>query len=127
MVVPPCYETVHWRIFKDPIRVHKRQIDELNRLLAWRVNKETCKVDTSGILSDDGNRIKANRAVQYLHEEKHDVVFCECRDWPSKFEGDNEWCDAWSDDVEYDRLFKRPYSFDSNGQWLPDHSPYNQN
>jgi hypothetical protein len=24
-------------------------------------------------------------------------------------------------------LFKRPYSFDSNGQWLPDHSPYNQN
>jgi Eukaryotic-type carbonic anhydrase len=37
-LVPPCWETVHWRLMKDPIRVPQRQIDELNRLLAWRLS-----------------------------------------------------------------------------------------
>ena len=66
MLVPPRWDTVHWRLMKDPIRVHKRQIDDLYRLLAWRLNPDTCKVDTAGILSDDGNWIKATRASTIL-------------------------------------------------------------
>jgi hypothetical protein len=118
-VVPPCFETVHWRPMKDPIRVHKRQIAELNRLLAWRLNPDTCEVDTAGVLSDDGNTIKANREIQYYHE-LHRMVFCECKDWPSKFEGDKEWCDDWEEDTDYTRFYEHPYSFDSGGKWLPD-------
>ena len=119
MVVPPCYDTVHWRPMKDPIRVHKRQIDELQRLLAWRLNEDTCNVDTAGVLSDDGNRIKANREIQYYHST-HRKVFCECKNWPSKFEGDKEWCKDWAEDVDYTRFYEHPYSFESNGEWLPD-------
>lgn len=118
-VVPPCFETVHWRPMKDPIRVHKRQIAELNRLLAWRLNPDTCEVDTAGVVSDDGNTIKANREIQYYHET-HRMVFCECKDWPSKFEGDKEWCDDWEDDTDYTRFYMEPYSFESDGKWLPD-------
>ena len=119
MVVPPCYDTVHWRPFKDPIRVHPRQIAELQRLLAWRLNEDSCNVDTAGVLSEDGNRITANREIQYYHNT-HRKVFCECKDWPSKFEGDREWCANWREDTNYDRFYVRPYSFDSNGKWLPD-------
>ena len=118
-VVPPCFETVHWRPMKDPIRVHKRQIAELNRLLAWRLNPDTCEIDTAGVISDDGNTIKANREIQYYHST-HRMVFCECKDWPSKFESDKEWCDDWEDDTDYTRFYKQPYSFDSDGKWLPD-------
>lgn len=119
MLVPPCWETVHWRVMKDPIRVHRRQIAELNRLLAWRRDPDTCRRDTAGIVSDDGNTVKMNREVQYYHN-RHRKVFCECKDWPSKFEGDRAWCDDWRDDVDHDRFYRRPYSFDSNGKWLPD-------
>ena len=104
---------------KDPIRVHKRQIAELNRLLAWRLNPDTCEIDTAGVISDDGNTIKANREIQYYHST-HRMVFCECKDWPSKFESDKEWCDDWEDDTDYTRFYKQPYSFDSDGKWLPD-------
>jgi len=118
-VVPPCYDTVHWRPMKDPLRVHKRQIAELQRLLAWRLNPKTCEVDTAGVLSDDGNTIKANREIQYFHDT-HRMVFCECKDWPSKFEGDKEWCKNWKEDVDFERFYDRPYSFETNGKWHPD-------
>jgi Eukaryotic-type carbonic anhydrase len=118
MPIPPCWETVHWRLLKDPIRVHKRQIDELHRLLAWRLNPDTCKVDTAGVLSADGNRVEVNREVQYTHTQ-HREVFCECKDWPSHFSADNEWCHKWQNDTTYDRFYKNPYSFDSGRKWLP--------
>jgi carbonic anhydrase len=44
--VPPCYgpftagsrgNTNHWRVLKDPIRVHPRQISEMERLLRERI------------------------------------------------------------------------------------------
>jgi hypothetical protein len=115
--VPPCREFVHWRIMKDPIRVHPRQIVELNRLLAWRRNPTTCDVDTAGVRSPDGNSVKLDRDIQYNHKGHRDV-FCECKDWPSKFDGDKEWCKNWETDVNYDRFYSKPYSYPSDG-WLP--------
>ncbi|GAX10104.1 hypothetical protein FisN_3Lh293 [Fistulifera solaris] len=117
-LVPPCWEVVHWRVMKDPIRVHKRQIDELNRLLAWRLNPDTCQSDTAGVVSDDGNTVDLSREVMYYHDQ-HRKVFCECPAWPSQFPGDQEWCRHYRDDTNYDRFYTRPYSFDSGGKWHP--------
>lgn len=118
-LVPPCWEVVHWRVMKDPIRVHKRQIAELNRLLAWRLNPDTCESDTAGVVSPDGNTVDLSREVMYDHS-LHRKVFCECPAWPSQFPGDQEWCRNWRDDTNYDRFYTRPYSFDSGGKWHPD-------
>ena len=118
MVQPPCWEVVHWRNMKDPIRVHKRQIDELNRLLAWRLNPDTCARETAGIVSADSMRITAHREIQYMHDQ-HRFVFCECKDWPSKFKGDREWCHKHNEDTSYTRFYQRPYSFDETASWLP--------
>ena len=118
MLTPPCWEVVHWRAMKDPIRVHPRQIKELQRLLAWRLNPDSCDVDTAGVVSDDGNTVDLSRETMY-YESPHRMVFCECKDWPSKFPGDQEWCRNWKQDTNYDRFYKRPYSFDSNGEWNP--------
>lgn len=118
MLVPPCWETVHWRVLKDPIRVHKRQIAELNRLLAWRLNPETCQVDTAGVLSNNGNTVAVNRELQY-NTDIHRKVFCECNDWTSKYEADNEWCVGSDQEGNTERLYDRPYSFHTNGEWIP--------
>jgi Eukaryotic-type carbonic anhydrase len=118
MVIPPCWEVVHWRNMKDPIAVHKRQIEELNRLLAWRNNPTTCARETSGIVSPDGSHIIGRREEQYMHDQ-HRFVFCECIDWPSKFKRDREWCHRYKEDTNYTRFYDRPYSFNTNGQWLP--------
>ena len=119
-VVPPCREFIHWRVMKDPMRVHPRQIKELNRLLAHRLAPEgtdnSCNVDTAGVLSPDGDRVKVNRDIQYLHKG-HRMVFCECKDWPSRFDKDRQWCRNWQQDTNYTRFYDRPYSFKSNGQW----------
>jgi hypothetical protein len=118
-VVPPCWEVVHWRVLKDPIRVHPRQIAELNRLLAWRIStsgSNACEVDTAGRLSTDGNSVDLSREAQY-HHLLHRDVFCECKDWPSKFEADKEWCRNWQQDNGSNRFYNTPYSFDTNGQW----------
>jgi Eukaryotic-type carbonic anhydrase len=117
MIVPPCWEVVHWRTMKDPIRVHKRQIEELNRLLAWRIAPSpSCEPDTAGRVSRDGNRVDLNRDTQYIHLQ-HRLVFCECKDWPSKFPSDKEWCTDWKEGSAEPRFYERPYSFDSNGEW----------
>lgn len=118
MLVPPCWDVVHWRAMKDPLRVHSRQIAELHRLLAWRLDADTCTKETAGIVSPDGNTIELNREVQYVHTQ-HRKVFCECKDWPSKFQNDREWCRRWNEDVNHDRFYRHPYSFDSDGKWLP--------
>jgi Eukaryotic-type carbonic anhydrase len=118
MLVPPCWETVHWRVMKDPIRVHKRQIDELHRLLAWRLNPDTCTVDTAGIVSEDGNRVAVNREIQY-NTDIHRLVFCECTDWISNFEADQLWCAGSDEPGNYTRLYDRPYSFDTGSEWIP--------
>lgn len=116
--VPPCREFVHWRVMKDPMRVHPRQIAELNRLMAWRLNPKTCDRETAGVLSRDGNSVDVSREIQYRHNGHRDV-FCECKDWSSKFENDKEWCRNWENDLEFDRFYVNPYSFNTAGQWLP--------
>lgn len=103
---------------KDPIRVHRRQIKELNRLLAWRRNPETCQVDTAGVLSNDGNSVAVNRELQYS-TNIHRKVFCECNDWVSKIEADQAWCAGSEEEGNYERLYDRPYGFDTNGEWIP--------
>jgi hypothetical protein len=45
--VPPCYDTAHWRILKDPIQVAPHQMRELERLTAWRIGNN-CEADTAG-------------------------------------------------------------------------------
>jgi len=118
MLVPPCWEVVHWRVMKDPIRVHPRQIKELNRLLAWRRNPDSCEGDTAGNLSNSGNTVDLSRTTNHYHS-LHRKVFCECKDWPSKFPGDQQWCRNWKNDRDYDRFYTRPYSFNSGGKWHP--------
>lgn len=114
--VPPCREVVHWRVMKDPLRVHPRQIAELNRLTAWRVNPSTGLQETAGILSTDGNSVDVSREIQYRHKAHRDS-FCECKDWPSKFQSDKDWCHDWENDVNFDRFYVNPYNFP--GGWLP--------
>ena len=116
-VVPPCRQVVHWRVMKDPIRVHERQIAELNRLLAWRINEDTCTAETAGVLSEDGNKVNVNREIQYTHRN-HRKVFCECKDWPSQFLNDQIWCTDWENDPNYNRFYAYPYSFPTY-DWLP--------
>ena len=119
--IPPCTEVVHWRVMKDPIRVHPDQIKELERLLAWRVAPsgskfKECEPDTAGIMrpGQDGNAVDLNRPLQSLHK-LHRMVFCECQDWRSKFIEDNQWCRKGTNT----RLYETPYGFgvgeNSNG------------
>jgi hypothetical protein len=98
---------------KDPIVVASRQIAELNRLLANRIDPTTCQPDSAGVVS--GDTVDVSRDIMYLHKQ-HRLVFCECKDWPSKFQADVEWCGDWAND-NYDRFYNRPYNFDTGGQF----------
>eukprot|EP00543_Licmophora_paradoxa_P002179 CAMPEP_0202446566 /NCGR_PEP_ID=MMETSP1360-20130828/5081_1 /ASSEMBLY_ACC=CAM_ASM_000848 /TAXON_ID=515479 /ORGANISM="Licmophora paradoxa, Strain CCMP2313" /LENGTH=661 /DNA_ID=CAMNT_0049063119 /DNA_START=209 /DNA_END=2194 /DNA_ORIENTATION=+ len=118
LVVPPCYETVHWRIMKDPIRIHPDQLKELERLLAWRISPKgsqfnECQRDTAGRERPDsnGDAVDLNRPIQQ-YSPIHRKTFCECKDWDSKFIEDRQWCE--SGDYEY-RLYQHPYNFESKG------------
>lgn len=118
-VVPPCFDVVHWRVYKDPIRIHKRQTAELNRLLAWRRSpsgSNRCSVDTAGRIRAGGNRVKLQRDLQYYHLQ-HRLTFCECKDWPSKFQGDKDWCYGWRDESAAYRFYETPYNFDTGGEF----------
>mmetsp|Transcript_31743 Transcript_31743/g.45125 ORF Transcript_31743/g.45125 Transcript_31743/m.45125 type:complete len:115 (+) Transcript_31743:107-451(+) len=88
---------------KDPIRVAPSQIELLERLTYNRIDPVTCQEDTAGRLRDvtnsnnssDSNStsvvVDVNRPIQTT-TNKHRVVFCECVDWVSKRERDQEWC-----------------------------------
>jgi hypothetical protein len=122
--IPPCYgnfdsssrhETNHWRVLKDPIRIHPRQLAEMKRLLAERIaprGAETlsCKKDTAAKVRSDGT-VDVARPLQYTHPA-HFKVFCECKDWPSKWPEDREWCGI--DDLN-ERFYKTPYNFETSG------------
>lgn len=86
--IPPCYgeyernsrkETNHWRVMKDPIRVHPRQIAELQRLLKERVDPETCKEgDTAAVVNNDDGTVSVARPLQQIVPQ-HFKTFCECQ------------------------------------------------
>jgi hypothetical protein len=112
--VPPCYDTAHWRILKDPIRVAPHQMRELERLTAWRIG-DNCEADTAG-KPREGNpdAVDVARPLQSYHK-LHRKVFCECQDWPSKFPLDRTWCRNWKNRPPEWRLFDQPYNWPSDG------------
>eukprot|EP00934_Nitzschia_sp_Nitz4_P001123 Nitzschia sp. Nitz4//scaffold115_size69933//25168//26921//NITZ4_005999-RA/size69933-processed-gene-0.56-mRNA-1//1//CDS//3329533490//1123//frame0 len=123
MTTPPCYGnfvsgnregTLHWRVMKDPIRIHRRQLTELKRLLANRIQPAdadvmACQPDTAAKV--DGDEVSTARPLQYFHTV-HFETFCECKDWPSKWPEDRAWCDI--DDI-YERFYDTPYNFETDG------------
>lgn len=111
--VPPCFDTAHWRVYKDPIRVSPHQMRELERLIAWRLGDQ-CQVDTAGKPTASPDAVDVARPLQSYHR-LHRMVFCECKDWPSKFPGDRQWCRNWQTNPAEERLFQNPYNFPSNG------------
>ena len=110
--VPPCYETVHWRVMKDPIRVAPHQMRELERLQAWRLNDQ-CKEDVAGTPREgsDGMAVDSNRPLQE-YNTLHRKVFCECKDWPSKFPMERAWCRQKDYNI---RLYQNPYNWAQEG------------
>jgi hypothetical protein len=123
--IPPCYgnfqpdsreETNHWRVLKDPIRIHPRQLSELQRLIAARIapvesQVNACRPDTAARVSNDGTTVEAARPIQY-HHAAHFDVFCECQDWRSKWPEDREWCAI--NDIQA-RFYEQPYNFQTDG------------
>eukprot|EP00934_Nitzschia_sp_Nitz4_P000422 Nitzschia sp. Nitz4//scaffold21_size171442//123870//126940//NITZ4_002181-RA/size171442-augustus-gene-0.206-mRNA-1//-1//CDS//3329542471//422//frame0 len=112
-MVPPCFETVHYRVMKDPILIHPDQLAELERLLAWRIapkgsEENECQPDSAGRErpGSHGNAVDLNRPLQG-YSNIHRKVFCECQDWTSKFDEDKAWCQLDKDE----RWFKKPYNF----------------
>mmetsp|Transcript_37127 Transcript_37127/g.90009 ORF Transcript_37127/g.90009 Transcript_37127/m.90009 type:complete len:562 (+) Transcript_37127:94-1779(+) len=100
--IPPCYGNVvrgsregtnHWRVLKDPIRIHPRQLKELKRLVADRIAPKDdpvmpCQPDTAGkvtrddsVLNEDGRGrvvdVDTARPKQYIYPEGHLITFCE--------------------------------------------------
>jgi len=117
MAVPPCYDQVHYRVMKDPILVNPAQITELERLLAQRRAPRTasngCQVDTAGRTRpghSTNDVVDVNRPLQSFHK-LHRKVFCECKNWKSKFTEDRQWCRR----NMYNRFYFHPYNFGSVG------------
>lgn len=122
--IPPCYGndtkasrrgTNHWRVLKDPIRIAESQLKELERLIRDRVAPQDdpvmpCQADTAAKVSEDGI-VNVARPLMYTYEDAHRITFCECKDWESKWPEDRAWC---LDELE-DRLFMKPYNFESDG------------
>ena len=112
--VPPCKDQVHLRIMKDPIQVAQRQIDELERLMFERISPDDadfkrCEPDHAGApRADTADKFDFVRPIQGFHK-LHRKVFCECKDWKSKFAADKNWCTR----SIIDRFYDRPYNFDT--------------
>lgn len=118
-MVPPCFETVHYRVMKDPILINPVQLAELERLLAWRIAPRgsgslECMNDSAGRprAGSNGNAVDLNRPLQE-YSNIHRKVFCECNDWVSKFQEDKDWCLL----NENQRWYQEPYNFDSGGSF----------
>ena len=113
---------------KDPIRIHPRQLQELKRLLADRIAPpddpvEPCVPSTAAkvtrddtVLNQDGLGrvvdVETNRALQYI-SDTHFLTFCECKDWPSKWPEDRDWCRLDNST----RFYDHPYNFESGNAW----------
>lgn len=109
-MVPPCFGTAHYRVMKDPIRVHPTQVAELERLLAWRISPKgsgfkECENDTAGKsrAGSNGNAVDLNRPLQ-SYSNIHRKVFCECDDWDSKFQEDIDWCELGNENQRWRQI-----------------------
>jgi hypothetical protein len=123
--IPPCYgpytsdsrtNTNHWRVLKDPIRVHPRQIKEMERLIGNRMAESTedsefaCKPDTAAKV-EANNKVSTNRPVQEFNR-RHFKTFCECKDWESKWPDDQAWCEI---PTFQERFYEKPYNYMTDG------------
>lgn len=129
--IPPCYGsfvdesregTNHWRVMKDPIRIHPRQLVELKRLVGNRIAPPTdpvnaCKPDTAAKVTRDNvtdEVLEVDTARPLMDWTfTHFATFCECKDWESKWPEDRWWCRVHQDINE--RFYTIPYSFDQVG------------
>lgn len=98
---------------KDPIRVHPRQIAEMERLLRERIapaddSTKACENDTAAKVDSDGH-VSVARPVMQFHTI-HYTVFCECENWESKWPEDREWCRLNQGD-QSTRFYDQPYNF----------------
>jgi hypothetical protein len=107
---------------KDPIRIHRRQLQELQRLLADRIAPKgsavnECRPDTAAKVTRDASNprkiveVDAVRPIMYT-SYPHFETFCECKDWPSKWPEDRKWCEI--QDIN-ERFYERPYNFMTEG------------
>lgn len=124
---PPCYgkfvsgsrgQTNHWRVFKDPIVVTFRQVNEMHRLIRSRIAPKddpikSCKPDTAAIVNKVTKRVNTNRPLQ-KYNAAHFGVFCECPNWKSHFIEDQQWCSAFKEN-QTERYFDHPYNFPTKG------------
>uniref|UniRef100_A0A7S1UQX8 carbonic anhydrase n=1 Tax=Grammatophora oceanica TaxID=210454 RepID=A0A7S1UQX8_9STRA len=114
--------TSHWRVMKDPIPVHPRQITEMHRLLRERINpppydgqiRTPCSAETAAAVDSNTGRVNVARPLQYT-TSNHFKVFCECQDWRSKWPEDRAWCKSGS---QMHRLYDNPYNHAyGGGEW----------
>lgn len=125
--IPPCYGnfkensrvgTNHWRVMKDPTRIHPRQLREMERLVRDRVAPVDDPVPMKRCTSDTAAKVDAStgkpNTARPLQEWNfvHFKTFCECKDWPSKWPEDREWCK--NEDID-SRFYEKPYNFDTDG------------
>ncbi len=90
--VPPCFaQSVHWRVMKNSILVAPEQIQQLEDLIANRVNSNTCFRETAGASRSGTHKVAVTRPIQSI-TSGHKAVFCECIDWESTMPADIEWC-----------------------------------
>ncbi|KAG7372545.1 Eukaryotic-type carbonic anhydrase [Nitzschia inconspicua] len=129
--IPPCHgkwiqgsrrNTNHWRVMKDPIRIHPRQLKELQRLMADRIAPKgsavnECQPDTAAKVTRDPSNprkileVDGARPIMYT-SHPHFKTFCECKDWPSKWPEDRKWCEM---NDENQRFYDQPYNFETDG------------
>ncbi len=125
--IPPCYGnfvqqerngTNHWRVMKDPIQIHVRQLQEIRRLTAERIaplnsTVNACKADTAATVTrdaEDPSQILDVNNARPLQSWRisHFKTFCECKNWPSKWPEDRAWCEI---EDETERFYEKPYNF----------------
>jgi hypothetical protein len=100
---------------KDPVRIHPRQLRELQRLIADRIAPKgslvnECKSDTAAKVQRNGGQVvNVNTARPLMSWDRvHFKTFCECKDWASKWPEDRKWCKI--DDIN-ERFYDKPYNF----------------
>ncbi|GKY97302.1 hypothetical protein MPSEU_000688600 [Mayamaea pseudoterrestris] len=123
--IPPCYGTYqqgsrkgtnHWRIMKDPIKMTQRQIDEMHRLLKERIAPiddliRPCQPDTAaGVYDGDDTKVNVSRPLMQT-TGAHYQTFCECQDWNSHWQEDQDWCEL----DQMTRYYAQPYNYVTNG------------
>jgi hypothetical protein len=124
--VPPCYgrymlrnnraQSNNWRVMKDSIRISRRQLQELHRLLRERIAPPddplvACQADTAAQVDSNTGFVNVARPLQ-SNQKAHHMVFCECENWGSQWQADQEWCRNYDKDA---RLLQHPYNFYTDG------------